>query len=48
MLTTDILLRSPAEAACFVTGTSINAREAWETIDGRTLNDIESSEGNES
>ena len=48
MLATDILLRSPAEAACFVTGTSINAREAWKTIDGRTLNDIESSEGNES
>jgi len=43
-LTADILLRSPAEAACFVTGTSINAREAWKTIEGRTLNEVESKE----
>lgn len=46
-LSADILLRSPAEAACFVTGTSINAREAWKTIDGRTLNEIEGNEVNE-
>lgn len=43
-LLTDILLRSPAEAACFVTGTSINAREAWKTVDGKTLKDIETAE----
>jgi len=47
-LTADILLRSPAEAACFVTGTSINAREAWKTADGKTLNEVESIEVNES
>lgn len=40
----DILLRSPAEAACFVTGTSINARDAWKTSDGKTLKDIEIAE----
>ncbi len=44
ILKSDIPLRSPAEAACFVTGTSINAREAWKTSDGRTLNEVESSE----
>jgi len=44
ILQSDILLRSPAEAACFVTGTSINAREAWKTPDGRTLKDIEITE----
>lgn len=44
VLTSDICLRSPAEAACFVTGTSINAREAWKASDGRTLNEIESDE----
>lgn len=43
-LTTDILLRSPAEAACFATGTSINAREAWKTVDGKSLKEIENSE----
>jgi len=46
-LTADILLRSPAEAACFVTGTSINAREAWKTADGKTLKEVESIEVNE-
>jgi hypothetical protein len=40
-LQSDILLRSPAEAACFVTGTSINAREAWKSIEGKTLKEIE-------
>ena len=44
ILQSDISLRSPAEAACFVTGTSINAREAWKTSDGKTLNDIEITE----
>lgn len=46
-LAADILLRSPAEAACFITGTSINAREAWKTADGKTLKEIESNEVNE-
>lgn len=46
-LSADILLRSPAEAACFVTGTSINAREAWKTNDGKTLKEIESCEVSE-
>ncbi|MCX8129688.1 MAG: GIY-YIG nuclease family protein [Clostridia bacterium] len=41
VLQSDIPLRSPAEAACFVTGTSINAREAWKTSDGKTLNEVE-------
>lgn len=45
MLSVDILLRSPAEAACFVTGTSINAREAWKTAEGKTLKEIENKEG---
>lgn len=44
ILQSDIPLRSPAEAACFVTGTSINAREAWKTADGRTLNEVEYNE----
>ncbi len=43
-LLADILLRSPAQAACFVTGTSINAREAWKTTDGKTLKEIETTE----
>ena len=47
ILQSDIPLRSPAMAACFVTGTSINAREAWKTADGRTLNEVESSEVSE-
>lgn len=46
-LSVDILLRSPAEAACFVTGTSINAREAWKTANGKTLKEIESYEVSE-
>ncbi|HEX3017851.1 MAG TPA: GIY-YIG nuclease family protein [Caproicibacter sp.] len=44
ILQNDILLRSPAQAACFVTGTSINARDAWKTSDGKTLKDIEIAE----
>lgn len=47
VILSDILLRSPAEAACFVTGTSINAREAWKTAEGRTLNEVESREMSE-
>lgn len=47
-LSADILLRSPAEAACFVTGTSINAREAWKTVDGKTLKEIGNCEVSES
>lgn len=41
VLTVDILLRSPVEAACYVTGASINAREAWKTAEGKTLKEIE-------
>lgn len=44
ILLADILLRSPAEAACFITGTAINAREAWKTADGKTLKEIETAE----
>lgn len=44
ILQSDILLRSPAEAACFVTGSSINARDAWKTPDGKTLKEIEIAE----
>lgn len=44
MLSDDILLRSPAEAACFITGTSINAWEAWKTFDGISLKEIETNE----
>ncbi len=44
VLNEDVLLRSPAVAACFVTGTSINAREAWKTADGKTLKEIETAE----
>lgn len=42
-LISDILLRSPAEAACFVTGTSISS-EAWKTHDGRTIKEVERTE----
>ena len=40
----NIPLSSPAMAACFVTGTSINAREAWKTAEGKTLNEVENHE----
>lgn len=40
----DILLKSPNQAAAFVTGTSINALEAWKTADGKTLKELEASE----
>ena len=42
-LISHILLRSPAEAACFVTGTSISS-EAWKTHDGRTIKEVERTE----
>lgn len=48
ILQSDIPLRSPAMAACFVTGTSINAREAWKTIEGKTLNEVETTENDQS
>ncbi len=44
ILERDVLLNSPAEAACFVTGYSTNARTAWKTSDGKTLNDVEANE----
>jgi hypothetical protein len=47
-LSADILLKSPFEAACFVTGTSINARDAWKTAEGKTLKEIESYEVSDS
>ena len=42
-LLADILLRSPAEAACFITGTSISS-EIWKTRDGRTIKEVERAE----
>lgn len=41
VLQEDILLRSPNEAAGFTVGSSINAREAWKDVHGRTLNELE-------
>lgn len=41
ILLEDISLKSPNQAAGFVTGTSINALEAWKTSDGRTLKELE-------
>lgn len=41
ILLEDIPLKSPNQAASFVTGTSINALEAWKTSDGRTLKELE-------
>jgi hypothetical protein len=43
ILTKDIQCESPNIAASFVTGYSINARQAWKTADGKTLNDLENS-----
>ena len=42
-LLADILLRSPAEAACFITGTSISS-EIWKARDGRTIKEVERTE----
>ena len=42
-LLSDILLRSPAEAACFITGTSISS-EVWKTLDGKTIKEVERTE----
>ena len=47
ILLEDLLLRSPNEAANFALGYPINALTAWITIDGRTLKEVEISEGNE-
>jgi len=47
VLQEDILLRSPNEAASFVTGCAINARKAWKTTDGKCLSDVEISEASE-
>jgi hypothetical protein len=43
-ITEDIQFKSPNIAAGFVTGNSINARDAWKTADGKSLNDLENSE----
>ena len=43
ILQEDILLKSPNVAAGFVTGISINARDAWKTSDGITLKKMENS-----
>jgi len=47
ILQEDILLRSPHEAAGFVTGNSCNAREIWKTTEGKSLGEIEASEASE-
>jgi hypothetical protein len=47
VLTEDILLKSPNEAACFVTGNAIAGITAWKTADGKTLKDVEASEAEE-
>lgn len=44
ILLEDLLLHSPNEAASFVVGHSINAREAWKNIYGKTLKEIEAGE----
>jgi len=41
VLLEDILLRSPNEAAHFVTGYPVNALKRWKAADGRTLKEIE-------
>jgi hypothetical protein len=47
LLSEDIQFKSPNIAAGFVTGNSINAREAWKTVDGKSLNVLENNEANE-
>lgn len=47
ILLEDISLKSPNQAASFVTGTSINALEAWKTPDGITLKELEICEADE-
>jgi len=41
ILQEDVLFRSPSYAAAFVIGGHVNGLTAWETIDGKTLKDIE-------
>lgn len=43
ILQEDVLFRSPSYAAAFVIGGHANGLTAWETIDGKTLKDIENS-----
>jgi hypothetical protein len=43
----NILLRSAHEAAGFVLGYPVNAREAWKTADGKTLKNVQTSEASE-
>ncbi|MCH1713949.1 DUF4357 domain-containing protein [Lactococcus petauri] len=44
VLLEDTLFNSPSSAASFVTGYSINGKDAWKDEKGRTLNEIEKSE----
>ena len=44
VLLEDTLFNSPSSAASFVTGSSINGKEAWKDAKGRSLNEIEKSE----
>ncbi|MDR3257968.1 MAG: GIY-YIG nuclease family protein [Mycoplasmataceae bacterium] len=47
ILSEDIQFKSPNIAAAFATGNSVNAREAWKTVDGKSLNDLENNEASE-
>jgi hypothetical protein len=44
VLLEDIQFKSPNIAARFVTGNSVNAREAWKTADEKSLNDLENNQ----
>lgn len=44
ILQEDMLFRSPSYAAAFVIGGHVNGLTAWETADGKTLKEIESSD----
>ncbi|MCL1950299.1 MAG: GIY-YIG nuclease family protein [Turicibacter sp.] len=45
VLQRDILFKSPSTAAAFVVGGSVNGMTEWKIDDGKTLKDIENSEG---
>jgi hypothetical protein len=45
VLQEDVLFKSPSYAAAFVIGGHVNGLTEWKTNDGRTLKDIENSEG---
>lgn len=47
ILQEDVLFRSPSYAAAFVIGGHVNGLTAWETIDGKTLKDIESNDASD-